>query len=99
MSNFVIAVIRTVVPIIVGHILAFLVSIGVSLPPDVGATLTLSLGTLLASLYYVGVAWLERKWSWFGWLLGVARNPVYAPIATAASDRPSDAPLPSRSAL
>jgi hypothetical protein len=80
-SNFLIAIIRTMIPVLVGHVIAWFVSIGVALPPDVEAGLALSLGTLLASLYYIGVAWLERKWPWFGWLLGVARNPVYAPVS------------------
>lgn len=78
MSNFIIAVIRTLIPIVVGWVVALLVSAGIHIDTDLAAGLIVSLSTLVASLYYIGVAWLERKWPWFGWLLGVARNPVYS---------------------
>lgn len=81
MSNFVIQIIRTVVPMFVGLLVSLLASVAIPIPESIASGLELSLGTLAASLYYIGVAWLERKWSWFGWLLGVARNPVYpAPV-------------------
>lgn len=80
MSNFIIAIIRTVVPMFVGFIIAQLARIGLSIPEDIQAEVILTIGTLAASLYYIGVAWLERRFRWFGWLLGVARNPVYAPV-------------------
>jgi nicotinamide riboside transporter PnuC len=80
MSNFIIAIIRTVVPMIVGWAVALLASINIPLPDDVVVGVTLSIATLAGSLYYIAVAWLARKWKWFGWLLGVARNPVYAPV-------------------
>ena len=77
MSNFIIAIVRTVIPIIVGWVVGLLAAINIPIEPDVQAGLVLSLSTLTASLYYLLVAWLERRWRWFGWLLGVARNPVY----------------------
>ena len=77
MSNFLIAVIRSVVPIVVGWLVALLAAASIPVEPDVAVGLTVTLSTLVASLYYIGVAWLERAWPWFGWLLGVARNPVY----------------------
>ena len=79
MSNFFIQVIRSLVPIVVSFIVGLLAAVSIQLPAEVTAGLSLSLGTLAGSLYYIGVAWLERKWSWFGWLLGVARNPIYGP--------------------
>lgn len=81
MSNFIIAVIRTVIPIIIGWVVGLLAAINIPVDPEIQAGLILSVSTLTASLYYVAVAWLERKWAWFGWLLGVARNPIYAPPA------------------
>lgn len=83
MSNFIIAIIRTVVPIIVGWVIAQLARVGLDMPAEVVAETTTNITLLAASLYYIGVAWLERKWAWFGWLLGVARNPVYEPKHTA----------------
>ena len=77
MSNFIIAVIRTVIPILVGWAVGLLAAINIPVEPEVQAGLVVSLSALTASLYFIGVAWLARRWSWFGWLLGVARNPVY----------------------
>lgn len=79
MNQFIIAIIRTIVPIVVGAVFAWLLSLGIPLPEDVKTEVTAGLTVLLSSLYYIGVAWLARKWAWFGWLLGVARNPVYEP--------------------
>lgn len=79
MSNFVIAVVRTLIPIVVGWAVAQLARLGLDIPAEVVAETVANITVLVASLYYIGVAWLERKWSWFGWLLGVARNPVYEP--------------------
>ncbi|MEB0001594.1 hypothetical protein QN345_00445 [Cryobacterium sp. 10I1] len=78
MSNFFIAIIRSLIPIIVGWIVGLLVSVNVHLDPSIAEGAIASASALSASLYYLGVVWLERKYSWFGWLLGVARNPVYA---------------------
>jgi len=77
LSNFAIAVIRTLVPIVVGWVVALLAAANIPISPEVETGAVLSLSTLVASLYYIGVAWLERRFKWVGWLLGVARNPVY----------------------
>jgi len=79
MSNFIIAIVRTVIPIIVGWAVGLLATINIPIDADIQAALIVSLSTLTASLYYVTVAALERRWQPFGWLLGVARHPVYAP--------------------
>lgn len=79
MSNFIIAIIRTVIPYAVGWIAAQLALANIPIDPETVTAASNSLTVLLGSLYYIGVAWLERKWAWFGWLLGVARNPVYEP--------------------
>lgn len=76
MQNYIIAVIRTLVPLAVGWIAAHLHALIPALPaPPAEAVETITV--LVASLYYIAVAWLERKFPWFGWLLGIARNPVY----------------------
>ncbi|MDJ0338276.1 hypothetical protein [Cryobacterium sp. PH31-O1] len=77
MSNFFIAIIRTFVPIAVGAVVGWLASVGLELDPEVQAQAVLGISTLAASLYYLGVAALAAKVPAFGWLLGVARNPVY----------------------
>lgn len=78
MSNFVIALVRTVVPIVVGWLFAQLAKLGIHLPADNEVELVSALVVILAGLYYAAVAWLERRYKWFGWLLGIARNPQYS---------------------
>lgn len=79
MSQLIISIIRTVIPYAVGWVVAKLTLAGIPIPEDVVAEASASLTLLAGSLYYIAVAWLERKFSWFGWLLGVARQPVYEP--------------------
>jgi hypothetical protein len=80
MSNLIIATIRTLVPYAVGLVLALVARvIPLDLPAGTIEGATGELVLLIGSLYYIGVAWLERKFPWFGWLLGVARNPIYEP--------------------
>ncbi len=78
MSNFVIQLIRTVVPFLVAWLIAQLARLGLQLPAGTGEELTASLVLVAGALYYAAVAWLERKYKWFGWLLGIARRPDYA---------------------
>ncbi|MFD5864346.1 hypothetical protein ACFWGP_05305 [Agromyces sp. NPDC127015] len=79
MDALIIQIIRTAVPYLVGLAVTWLASIGLNLDPDITAAAAAQLTVLVGSLYYLAVAWLERKWRWFGWLLGVARKPVYEP--------------------
>lgn len=78
MSNFLVQIIRTVVPMAVGFLFTWLLAIGIELPEGTKAELTSFLVLFSSSLYYISVAALEKKFPAFGWLLGVARNPVYA---------------------
>lgn len=84
MSNFIIQLIRTVVPFVVGWVFAQLASLGLHLPAGTEEELVASLTLLVGSLYYAAVAWLERRYKWFGWLLGIARRPDYQPGKHAA---------------
>ncbi|MDY7528445.1 MULTISPECIES: hypothetical protein [unclassified Cryobacterium] len=77
MSQFIVATVRTLVPILVGFLLGQLARLGLEVSGPVADGLIVSIQTTAASLYYVAVAWLERKFPWAGWLLGIARNPVY----------------------
>jgi hypothetical protein len=85
MNTFLVQVIRSLVSVVVGAVVGWLASLTIRVAPEVQVGLILSLSTLVTSLYYIGVAWLERKFPWFGWLLGVARKPVYAPLASTAA--------------
>lgn len=82
MTNFLSSLLRTVVPIIVGAVLTFLVKHGI-LDPDTTSEaeeLTLLLNTVVTGAYYAAVRLLETKVNpSFGWLLGLAKQPGYAP--------------------
>lgn len=69
-----IALVRTVVPMIVGWVLARL-----ALPAEVAPQLELILTALLTALYYSTVRALSAKWPRFGWLLGYPVDPHYEP--------------------
>lgn len=86
MSNFIIQIIRSVVPIAVGWVVGVLAAANVEIDAETKANLILSISTLAASLYYVLIAWFERRWAWVGWLLGVARNPIYPTAAERHTD-------------
>lgn len=77
MSQFVIALIRTIVPAVVGTVFAWLASVGLALDAETQALLILALVAAFTGLYYAGVTAAAKRWPWFQWLLGVGRTPEY----------------------
>jgi hypothetical protein len=77
MSQFVIALIRTIVPAAVGSVFAWLATVGFALDAETQAALVIALVALFTGLYYAGVTWAAKKWPWFQWLLGVNVTPEY----------------------
>lgn len=77
MSTFITSLIRTIVPMVVGRLLALLVSVGIVLPDGVAGDLEATLTLALAAGYYALVRWAEAKWPQAGWLLGKASTPTY----------------------
>lgn len=83
-SDFVVAGIRTAVPILVGWLLTLgptpdlLKAAGIS-----NSTLSNLIAFGLAFAYYALVRWLEQKWPAFGLLLGVPAKPTYPAIPSA----------------
>lgn len=69
-----IALLRTVVPMIVGWVLARL-----ALPAAVGPQIELILTAAITAGYYTLVRLLSLRWLWFGWLLGYPTDPHYEP--------------------
>ena len=70
------SVIRTVVPYVVGYLVALLVGWGIEVPTEVQAWLTETLTLVLGTAYYVAARWLEEHgvtWP----LLGSTQRPVY----------------------
>jgi hypothetical protein len=69
------SVIRTLVPVVVGTLLAAAAKAGFDIDEGLATEIV---ATVFITLYYAGVRWLEvnvaPKW---GWLLGVAKAPEY----------------------
>jgi hypothetical protein len=84
MNDKIIARIRTFVPVMVGAVTAYLLTLGIALDGDTQAALTVALTGVTGTLYYVAASWLGRKWSWAGWLLGYPAIPVYVPTSSVA---------------
>ena len=71
------SIVRTLVPIVVGWVAAFLVSVGIEPDAQLLDTLGAFLSALFAALYYIVARLLEMYVTpKFGWLLGSAKSPV-----------------------
>ena len=78
MTNFLISLIRTYVPIAIGSIISFLVvQYGFVVDESVTSQLVAGLTGFLIAAYYLGARILERKFPQLGFLLGTSAVPVY----------------------
>lgn len=77
MSNTVLSLVRTYVPVAVGAFVAWLLTLGVELDPSAEAGLVTAGTGLLIALYYTLARLLERRWPWAGVLLGATTQPTY----------------------
>lgn len=77
MSQYIVSVIRTWVPIIVGWLVSQLLIIGVVLDEDTSKLLESAISAVTIALYYALARWLETKFPNAGVLLGWIRQPVY----------------------
>ena len=76
------SIVRTVVPVIVGAIASYLITLGVTLQEDVMAALSVIITAAATAIYYIVVRWLEQKFPKIGILLGYAAVPAgYIPPA------------------
>lgn len=75
MTVFVISLIRTVTPSIVGAFFAWLLSLGVVMPVEAELGLISFLFAVFTGLYYLVVRLLEEKFPELGILLGFAKSP------------------------
>jgi len=89
MSNAVSAlwssIVRTLVPIIVGAVIAFAVAHGITLDDQFESLLTAALTLGFSGVYYIVIRLLETYVTpKLGWLLGLAKTPaVYTPESPA----------------
>lgn len=70
------SIVRTVVPVIVGAIASYLITLGVTLQEDVMAALSVIITAAATAIYYIVVRWLEQKFPKLGILLGYAAVPA-----------------------
>lgn len=83
MSNFIISNIRTLVPIAIGSVVAWLATeLGVVVDEESKAAAIVAATGVLSAVYYAAVHWLEQRWPRFGWLLGAATLPYYAAVVS-----------------
>lgn len=81
--------VRTLIPIVVSQIIAYLASQGLDAGPY-KELLAQLLGAVLGWVYYIGVRVLEVKVKpHFGWLLGVAKTPTYDATSKVDSASPT----------
>lgn len=80
-SDQIVAYIRTLVPIGVGIVFTWIATnLGVVLDDSSKTQLVIFFTGAVTAVYYIVVHWLEKRWPKAGWLLGVARKPVYGPL-------------------
>ena len=77
MNDFIVSLIRTNVPIVVGALISWLVTAGLEVPEGADQALIVALTAALIAAYYTGVRLLEKKWPGFGFLLGTRQEPSY----------------------
>lgn len=77
MSDYITSLIRTVVPYLIGLVLAYLGTNGIHLSAEQIASLSATLALAIGTLYYLVVRALEHKWPKLGWLLGAPSTPTY----------------------
>ena len=78
MSNFVISQIRTYTPILVGALLSWLTTIGLTLDAETQSALIIALTGTFQALYYFVARLAERRWPKIGAaLLGSGLTPMY----------------------
>jgi hypothetical protein len=77
MNDQIIALVRTIVPTIVGAIAAFLLTAGIELDEETKTALAVALTGLFAGGYYALVRYIASKLPWTGWLLGHPAVPTY----------------------
>jgi hypothetical protein len=77
LSNTVVGLIRTWVPIAVGGVFSWLATQGLALDAETQAGAIVALTGLIQAVYYTLVRLLEQQWPAAGWLLGKASVPSY----------------------
>ncbi len=78
MSDFLLSLVRTYVPIAVGGVAAWLITLGIVIDPEIQAAGVIFFTGVITALYYFAARLLELKWPTFGLLLGARKAPAYS---------------------
>lgn len=89
LKNYLISLIRTAVPMLVGGITSWLAAKGVHLNDDGQGLVRMVLEGTFGMFYYLVVRALEHVNYRFGWLLGYAKMPTYVVLPATATTTPS----------
>ncbi len=80
------SLIRTYVPLIVGYLVGWLATLGITVTSDQQVAIIGAIGTIAAGVYYTVVRLLEKKFPWATVLLGSSVQPTnYQSADTAVS--------------
>lgn len=91
LSDTIASLTRTYVPYLVGLVIGWLVTVGVTLPEEAKGALVALLSFLIGSAWYALARLLESKWPSLGWLIGYPVQPAYkAAIVTDAAATAED---------
>ncbi|WP_314647617.1 hypothetical protein [uncultured Microbacterium sp.] len=89
LSDNIVGFIRTSVPLGVGALVSWLVTLGIVLPVGTELQLASALTAVVAAAYWALVTWASKRWQGIGWLLGNPKQPMYIAHTVVAP-----APLP-----
>jgi len=71
------SIIRTLTPIIVGAVIGWAVSLGITLDPEFEGALTIAIAGAFQAIYYIAIRLFETYVSpKLGWFLGLAKTPT-----------------------
>lgn len=80
-NDYVLSLIRTVVPVAIGAALTWGGrKWGIVLPEDLSAESTIAITGLVVAAYYAAVRALEMRWPWVGKFLGASKPPAYTQV-------------------
>jgi len=77
MSDTLVSLIRTYVPVVVGAFVSWLLTLGIEIDAAAQTGLVTGLTAVVTAAYYTIVRLLEKRWPWFGVLLGTTKQPTY----------------------
>lgn len=75
MSDWIVSLIRTYVPLAVGVVVSWLARNNIVTVDGASAASTFT--AVVVGLYYAAARLLEKRWPKAGWLLGAAKAPTY----------------------